>query len=184
MLDKYGNRTISSSNVDGIETLKRFFHEDLVDYDDFSEVYEAIDDFKIIEKYGDYGRKKNVRINKIIGFTYANIMKFKTRNKVKGAIFSSNFLDNVSCLIYSKNVIHHLHITGDIIGCAHSFRNLKVRENKSQISVIAHNLFDFDFFFLFERFAPRILEDKKYHNRGYKSLRYTFCKYCQPSKIH
>ena len=110
LLDKSGERTISLSNVVDTETLKRFFNEDLVDYDDFSEVYEAIDDFKIIEKYGDHGKKKSVRINKIIGFTYANIMKFKTTNKVKGEIFSSNFLDNVSCLIYSKNAIHHLHI--------------------------------------------------------------------------
>ena len=58
MLDKCVDRTISSSNIDDIDTLKRFFNEYLVDYDDFSEVYEAIDDFKIIEKYGDYGRKK------------------------------------------------------------------------------------------------------------------------------
>ena len=58
MLDKWGNRTISLSNVDDIKTPKWFFNEDLVDYDDFSEVYEAIDDFKIIGKYGDYGRKK------------------------------------------------------------------------------------------------------------------------------
>ena len=134
LLDKCGDRTISLSNVDDIETLKRFFNEDLVDYDDFSEVYEAIDDSKIIGKYGDYGREKNVRINKIIGFTYANIKKFKTANKIKGTIFSSDFLDNVSCLIYSKSVIHHSHITSDIIGYAHSFCNLKVGENKNQLS--------------------------------------------------
>ena len=63
------DRTISSSNVDDIETLKRFFNKDLVDYDYFSEVYEAIDDFKTIEKYGEYERKKNVHINEIIGVT-------------------------------------------------------------------------------------------------------------------
>ena len=180
------DRTISLPNVDDIETLKRFFNKDLVDYDYFSEVYEAIDAFKIIEKYGDYGRKKNVHINKIIGVTYPNIMKFKTTNKVKGVIFCSHFLDNVSCLIYNKNVIHHSHKIGDIIGCAHSFWNLKVMKNKNQTSAIAHNLFGFDFFFffLFERFVPRILEDKKYHNWRYKSFRYKFCKPFQPGKIH
>ena len=156
------DRTMSSSNVDDIETLKRFFNKDLVYYDYFSEVSEAIDDFKIIEKYDDYGRKKNFHINKIIGATYPNIMRFKTTNKVKGAIFCSHFLDNVSSLIYNKNVIHHSHKIGDIIECAHSFCNLKVMENKNQISVIAHNLFGFDFFFfLFGKFVPRILEDKK-----------------------
>ena len=74
-------------------------------------------------------------------------MNFRKTEDIKDAIFSANFLDNVNCLIYSKNVIHHSHITGDIIGYAHSFCNLNIRENKNQISVIAHKLFGFDFFF-------------------------------------
>ena len=57
-----------------VETLKRFFNEDLVEYDDFSGAYDAIDYFKIVEKYGDYGKEKNNRINKIIGFIYTHIM--------------------------------------------------------------------------------------------------------------
>ena len=44
-------------------------------------------------------------------------------------------------------MIHHSHITGEIIGYAHGFCNRKVRENKNKISVITHNLFGFDFFF-------------------------------------
>ena len=72
-------------------------------------------------------------------------MDFRRTDNVKGAIFSAAFLDNVNCLTYSKNVIHHSHITVDIIGYSHSFCNLKVRENKNQISVITHNLFGFDF---------------------------------------
>ena len=44
--------------------------------------------------------------------------------------------------------IHHPHITGKIIGYAHSFCNAKVRENYHKVTVIAHNLFRFDFFFL------------------------------------
>ena len=67
--------------------------------------------------------------------------------KLKGPIISENFLSNVDHLIQGKTVIHHSHITGDVIGYAHSFCNLKVRENKNQVSVIAHNLFGFDFLF-------------------------------------
>ena len=52
------------------------------------------------------------------------------------------------CLIFSTNIIHHLHITGEIVGYANSFCNKKVRKNKNQISVIAHNLFFLIFFFL------------------------------------
>ena len=49
--------------------------------------------------------------------------------------------------MYNKHVIHHSHITGEVIGLAHGFCNRKVRENNN-ISVIAHNPFGFDFFFL------------------------------------
>ena len=57
------------------------------------------------------------------------------------------FLENVRNIFFSREVIHHSHITGEITGYAHSFCNQKVMENKNQMSVIAHNLFGFDFFF-------------------------------------
>ena len=41
-------------------------------------------------------------------------------------------------MIFNRKVIHHLNITGKTIGYLHSFCNQKVRENKNQISVIAH----------------------------------------------
>ena len=49
--------------------------------------------------------------------------------------------------MYDKHVVHHSHITGEIVGYAHDFCNTKVRENRNNISVITHNLFGFDFFF-------------------------------------
>ena len=138
------------SNFDGLETLEKLFQEHSFDYNDVSEVCEAIDEFKIVEKYGDYGRKKNDRFNKIVGFSNTNIINFKKTSNLKGAIFSVKCLSNVDCLVHAENVTHHSHITGDINGYAHSFCNLKVRENNNQISVIAHNVFGFDFF-LFKR---------------------------------
>ena len=69
-------------------------------------------------------------------------MKFKEKNLVKGRIFSFNFLENVRCLIFSKNVIHHTYITGEIVGYVHSSCNQKVRENKNQITYL-----DLIFFF-------------------------------------
>ena len=67
---------------------------------------------------------------------------------MKDAVMSEKFLSNVDNLIYGTTVINHSHITGEVIGYAHSFCNLKVRENKNQVNVIAHNLFGFDFVFL------------------------------------
>ena len=54
-------------------------------------------------------------------------MKDKQNDLVMGGVFSANFLKNVGCLTVSTNVIHHLHITGEIICHAHSFCNQKVR---------------------------------------------------------
>ena len=50
-------------------------------------------------------------------------------------------------MMYYKINIHHLHITGYIIAI---YCNLKVRENIDKISVIAYNLFRFDFLFFLE----------------------------------
>ena len=63
-------------------------------------------------------------------------------------MFLSKFLESVFDLMYDKHVTHHSHITGEIIGYAHGFCNRRIRENKSNVSVIAHNLFGFDFYFL------------------------------------
>ena len=59
---------------------------------------------------------------------------------------SKNFLSNVDQIIHGTNEIHYSHITGEDIGYAHSFYKQKVIENKNQISIIAHNLFDIFFF--------------------------------------
>ena len=51
---------------------------------------------------------------------------------------------------YLKNKvqIHHSHVTCEIIGYSHSYCCQKIRENFFKITVVAHNLFRFNFFFL------------------------------------
>ena len=78
-------------------------------------------------------------------------MEFPKNTLVTDGIFSKNFLENVCNIIFNREAIYHSHIIGKIIGNAHSFCNQKVRENKSQVSVIGHNLLGFDFSFLFKR---------------------------------
>ena len=58
LLEKCGSRLMSLNNFDDLETLERFFQEDLFEYSDVSGVCEAIDEFKTVEKSDDYGRKK------------------------------------------------------------------------------------------------------------------------------
>ena len=74
-------------------------------------------------------------------------MKMPKNEQIEGLPVSANFFKNVVNVLYDKNELHHSHIAGEIIGYANGFCNRKVRENKNNISVIAHNLFGFDFFF-------------------------------------
>ena len=62
-------------------------------------------------------------------------------------ITTNKFFKNVHRLIKVKVHLRRSHITGKILGYAHDFCNWNVRENKSQIPIIAHNLFGFDMFF-------------------------------------
>ena len=70
-------------------------------------------------------------------------------NFMYNTITTANFFRNMHHLIKVKIHLHHSHITGEILGfILHDFCNWTVRENKSDIAMIAHNLFGFDMFFL------------------------------------
>ena len=62
-------------------------------------------------------------------------------------VTTNNFFRNVHHLIKVKVHLHHLHITGNILGYAHDFFNWNVRGNKSEIALTTHNLFGFDMLF-------------------------------------
>ena len=61
---------------------------------------------------------------------------------------SKNFIDNIKRIMRNKTHLHHSLISGEAFGYAYSCCNKKRREKKSEISVVAQNLFRFDFFFL------------------------------------
>ena len=58
LLDKHFSRLTYLTVLEDQETLKMLFYEGLAEYSDFFEAYDTIDDFKIVEKYGDYGKRK------------------------------------------------------------------------------------------------------------------------------
>ena len=88
--------------------------------------------------------------DKIISFIDSTLMKFVRTNKVKGVPLSKIFIENLKGIIKNKVHVHHSHVTDEVIGYTHSYCNLKVRENKSETTVVVHNLFRFDFFFLMQ----------------------------------
>ena len=102
--------------------------------DDFNGVFchlgelkEATDEGKVVKKFG-----KSSYFGKIICFIYSALMDFCKTDKINGILISEKFVDNVKGILYNKTHIHQSHITGDIIGCAHSYCNFKVRENKKK----------------------------------------------------
>lgn len=86
--------------------------------------------------------------DKILAFIHSTLIKFIPTDKVKGLPISKNYLGKIRGIMNNQTHIHHSHVPGEITGYVHSFCNWKVRENKSKITVIALNLFRFNFFFL------------------------------------
>ena len=91
----------------------------------------------------------------------------KINFKIK-TVVTKEFFNNVKDLIYGGYVIHHSHVTGEIIGYLHDLCNKKIRENNNLIPVFAHNLFSFDFFFVVKKEKVKFaqINDKRYYFSG------------------
>ena len=68
------------------------------------------------------------------------MIDFPQLNFMYDTITTNNFFRNVHHLIKVKVHQNHYHIIETILGYAHDFRNWNVRENKSEIAMIVHNL--------------------------------------------
>ena len=75
------------------------------------------------------------------------MIDFPAPNFMYNTITTANFFRNVHRLIKVKIHLHHSHITGKLLGYSHDFCNWTVRQNKSAIAMIAHNLFGLNMFF-------------------------------------
>ena len=83
----------------------------------------------------------------VISYLYQQTIKFLPNDKIDPSFsISEKFIQNLYHIYTDKPVVHHSHITGNIIGFAHEYCNSQVRENCYNIPVIAHNQFRFDFF--------------------------------------
>ena len=129
------------------EKFKNFLLEDLDDqYPTLGEMKDNIHHIVLQKK--PFCANKFDFSDKIISFIYSTLIKFVRSNKVKGVPLSKTFIENLKGIIKNKVHVHHSHVTREVVGYAHSYCNLKVRENKLKPNVVTHNLFRFDFFFL------------------------------------
>ena len=89
---------------------------------------------------------------KLYAFVYDKLVEFPESDITHDTVTTNNFFRNVYHMIKVKMHLHHSHVTGKILGYVHDFCNWRVRENKTEFVVFAHNLFGFDVFFLLQGF--------------------------------
>ena len=130
-------------------------------YSTISEFKEDVDSVAVARKFGKYEF-----LDKTISFIYSTLIKFVETDQVKGMPMSKIFVDNSKGIMRDKTHIHHSLVSGKIIGYAHSYCNYKVRENKPKLSIIAHNLFRFDFFFLLKGLRAAVWKTRDITIRG------------------
>ena len=84
------------------------------------------------------------------------MIDFPQSNFMYDTITTNNFLRNVHRLVKVKVHLHHSHTTGKILDYARDFCKWKVSENKSEIAMIAHNLFGFDMIFFIKGYRATV----------------------------
>ena len=138
------NRCTSDNDIEYVE--EDFLADFLVENEitSFSELFFKISqcDVKNVRTF----KKTKLEQIKMISIIHMQIMDFPGDKFDKKTLVSKTFFDSVLNLIFGDVVLHHSHINGKIFGYAHDVCTQKVKESRSPIPVIAHNLFKFDFF--------------------------------------
>ena len=141
---------------------------------DFETLYPEISDIKIssinLEEKNKRGNIRNSRL-KTIMYVYRELFDFPGDKRQISVFVSKNFATSILNLLISEIWVHHSHVSENIIGYAHNFCSGKVKEMRSQpISIFAHNLFMFDFFFVLKGLRLSVWRSKDL-NMGGKSIR-------------
>ena len=140
-----------NKDEDEFEIDLRNFSQEKYPETDLEELRSKIGSVEIKNIIKSTNSNKIPRFNlKLYAFVYDAMIDFTPSNSMHDTIATNNFFRNAHRLIKVKVQLHHCHITGKILGYAHDFCNWNVRENKSQIPMIAHNLFDFHMFCFIE----------------------------------
>ena len=144
---------ILQNALDTHEELSYCFEEDLLNFCrnncadsfDFTELKETIGSVKVKNNPGFKISKFTLQI---YPFVTKSWWSFLLVNLVFDAVTTQDLFESVHRVVDVKLNLHHSHVTGKILGYAHNFCNMKVRENQNQFFCIVHKFFGFDMFFL------------------------------------
>ena len=81
------------------------------------------------------------------------LVDFLPTDILYNTIKKNKFFINVHRMITAKIHLYHFHVTGEMLGYTHNFCNLRVRENKIEIPMIAHNFFGFDLYYFIKGYV-------------------------------
>ena len=135
-------------------------HSDVSDIEDFD--YET--KMLLQDNYFDYLRKhiEEVEVKnwvktetpkfnlQLYAFVYDNLIQFPVSDVSFDTITTNSFFRNVHRLLKVKVHLHHSHVTGKSYGYEHDLCNWQVRENKTELTILAHNFFGFDALYFFK----------------------------------
>ena len=96
------------------------------------------------------------RLLKVMTYVYQNLIAFHSHKFEFETVVSNHFFGNLYRLLKIKIHLHHSHIAGKIHGYVYDFCNWTVRENKTELSVNAHNLFGFDAFYFLKGYQASV----------------------------
>ena len=109
------------------DRVQDFLFEYLDDAYDPKELRENTENIQVSKKRLFGKRKSSPFPNKLIVFLYSKMICFCETDKFNGIPVSRRFVENLLGIKNENYVIHHSHVTGEIIGFAHHYYNEKVR---------------------------------------------------------
>ena len=90
---------------------------------------------------------------KIYVFIYNMLVDFLPTDILYDTITTNKFFINVHGMITAKIHLYHFHVPGEMLGYTHDFCDLRVRENKIEIPMIAHNLYGSDLYYFIKGYV-------------------------------
>ena len=118
------------------------------------------DNIDKMELRNNYGDKIPNFYLRLMAYVYQISVDFPPTNFQYDTMTTKHFFRHLYRLIKTKIHLHHSHETGEIHGYTHDFCNQAVRENKAEVTVIAHNLMKFDAFYVIKGFSAPVWKTK------------------------
>ena len=118
------------------------------------------DNIDKMELRNNYGDKIPNFYLRLMTYVYQISVDFPPTNFQYDTMTTKHFFRHLYRLIKTKTHLHHSHETGEIHGYTHDFCNQAVRENKAEVTVIAHNLMKFDAFYVIKGFRAPVWKTK------------------------